>query len=97
MNCGFSVRESGVGGMAAVVPRARRGLGGVVGRRERMCVEGEEGEGWIYCCLVSVEREKGLIVDWRVMDVRCGDLKGALRGCGMKFCRSCVELRGVAL
>lgn len=33
---GFSVRESGVGGMRVVVPIAREGVGGVVGRRVRM-------------------------------------------------------------
>jgi hypothetical protein len=39
------VKEDGVGGRAVVVPRARCGEGGVVGRRVRRCWEGLEGEG----------------------------------------------------
>jgi hypothetical protein len=47
---GFSVRESGVGGILVVVPRKRLGEGGEVGRRVRRCVvEGEEGCGKTYC------------------------------------------------
>lgn len=45
---GFSARELGVGGRVVVVPMARRAVGGEVGRRERMCVEGLLGEGWMY-------------------------------------------------
>lgn len=47
---GFSVRESGVGGRAVVVPMAREGVGGVVGRRVRMWAvgEGERRSGKTY-------------------------------------------------
>lgn len=34
----FSVRESGVGGVLGVVPMARKGMGGLFGRRERRAV-----------------------------------------------------------
>jgi hypothetical protein len=44
---GFVVKLSGVGGRVVVVPRARVGLAGSVGRRERRWVEGLE-EGWMY-------------------------------------------------
>lgn len=40
--------ESGVGGSAVVVPMARSGLGGVVGRRVRRELEGLLGEGKMY-------------------------------------------------
>lgn len=33
---GFSVKDWGVGGRAVVVPMEREGVGGSVGRRERM-------------------------------------------------------------
>lgn len=47
---GFSVRESGVGGICVVVPRERFTEGGEVGRREsRWAVEGEDGCGKTYC------------------------------------------------
>ena len=45
MNLGFSVRESGVGGSLVVVPSARDGVGGVVGRRVRRCECALLGEG----------------------------------------------------
>lgn len=49
MKCGFSVKVSGEGGMAVVVPRARSGFGGCVGSRVRMCVfAGPRGLGKIY-------------------------------------------------
>ena len=41
-NRGFSVSESGVGGIAVVVPIARSAVGGSVGRRDRMCAEPRE-------------------------------------------------------
>jgi hypothetical protein len=41
-NFGFSDSESGVGGMAIVVPMARSGVGGSEGRRERMFDELED-------------------------------------------------------
>lgn len=36
---GFGVKVWGVGGRVVVVPRAREGVGGVVGRRLRRCEE----------------------------------------------------------
>ena len=45
---GFSVKEDGVGGRDVVVPIAREGFGGVVGRRDKVWVEGERGEEWMY-------------------------------------------------
>jgi hypothetical protein len=36
-NLGFSWSESGVGGIAELVPSAISGVGGSVGRRVRMC------------------------------------------------------------
>jgi len=42
---GFSVRESGVGGRVVVVPMAREGVGGWVGRRVRMWEEWERERG----------------------------------------------------
>jgi len=45
---GFPVKEEGVGGMAVVVPIARAGLGGLVGRRERMLML-LFSEGKVYC------------------------------------------------
>ncbi len=47
-NFGFSVRESGVGGILVVVPIAREGVGGWVGRRVRICDWGLVGEGKTY-------------------------------------------------
>jgi hypothetical protein len=47
---GFSVNESGVGGILVVVPMARFVDGGDFGRRERICVFGEV-VGWTYCLL----------------------------------------------
>lgn len=47
-NFGFSVRESGVGGILVVVPIARLSVGGSVGRRVRICDGAEEGDGKIY-------------------------------------------------
>ena len=41
-NFGFSDKESGVGGMAVVVPIARSVVGGSEGRRERMFEELKE-------------------------------------------------------
>ena len=38
-NLGFSEKESGVGGIEVVVPRARSEEGGSEGRRDRMCEE----------------------------------------------------------
>jgi hypothetical protein len=52
---GFSVRESGVGGILEVVPIERLGEGGEVGRRERMeDVDGDVGLGWTYCVNVNI-------------------------------------------
>jgi len=46
--CGFSVRLEGMGGRAVVVPIAREGVGGSVGRKVRMWVPaGEVGNE--YC------------------------------------------------
>jgi len=45
MKCGFSITEVGVGGRAVVVPIAREGVGGWVGRRVRMCEDAVVGEG----------------------------------------------------
>lgn len=42
-NCGFSVKLSGFGGMEVAVPIASDGVGGSVGRRVRMDLEGSEG------------------------------------------------------
>ena len=50
---GFSLRESGVGGILVVVPIERRGEGGEVGRRERMCALGAVGLGWMYYLVVQ--------------------------------------------
>ena len=46
----FSTKEAGVGGRVVVVPRARVGVGGLVGRRERRWEGGVVGcgEGWMY-------------------------------------------------
>lgn len=52
---GFSVKESGVGGILVVVPIERLEDGGEVGRRERMCVFGEVGEGWMYYVVLSTQ------------------------------------------
>jgi hypothetical protein len=57
---GVSVTEEGVGGRVVVVPRERRGVGGEVGRRERMCVLGIVGCGWMYWIDVRLELESGL-------------------------------------
>lgn len=57
MKCGFSVTEVGVGGRAVVVPIARDGVGGWVGRRVRMWEDGVVGEGKTYCCVVSRRME----------------------------------------
>lgn len=47
---GFSVRESGVGGILEVVPMDRDWEVGDVGRRVRMCeVDGDIGFGKTYC------------------------------------------------
>jgi len=46
---GFSVRESGVGGILEVVPIESVADGGEVGRRERIWVFGRLGFGWMYC------------------------------------------------
>lgn len=58
--CGLVVRESGVGGRAVVVPMARDGVGGVVGRRVRRWeVVGAWGLGktyWWFDQLVSVRK-----------------------------------------
>jgi len=44
--CGFSVKESGVGGTFVVVPIDSFWEGGFVGRKDRMCeVEGADGFG----------------------------------------------------
>ena len=40
-NLGFSFSESGVGGMVLVEPMAREPLGGEVGRKDRVCDDGE--------------------------------------------------------
>lgn len=54
LNFGFSVTESGVGGIEVVVPIASSGVGGLVGRRERMCdVPREEELGKTYYEAVS--------------------------------------------
>lgn len=45
---GVSITDDGVGGRDVVVPRERRGVGGVVGRRERMWDWGWVGCGWTY-------------------------------------------------
>lgn len=45
---GFSLRESGVGGSRLVVPIARVGLGGVVGRRVRIWLFMVRGSGKTY-------------------------------------------------
>jgi hypothetical protein len=47
--CGFSVVDEGVGGRDVVAAMERVGDGGLVGRRERICVEGVCGWGWTYC------------------------------------------------
>ena len=52
MKCGFSITEVGVGGRAVVVPIAREGVGGWVGRRVRLCEDAVVGEGKTYCCVV---------------------------------------------
>ena len=44
---GFSARESGVGGILVVVPRAREGMGGVVGSSESRKVP-EGCDSWMY-------------------------------------------------
>jgi len=45
MKCGFSVTEEGVGERAVVVRIASEGVGGWVGRKVRMWVDGvEEGK-----------------------------------------------------
>jgi hypothetical protein len=44
-NMGFSVRESGVGGILVVVPIERLSVGGLVERKVRMC------EGVVLFCL----------------------------------------------
>lgn len=50
MKCGFSAKVSGSGGMAVVVPRARSGFGGWVGRSVRMWdFSGPRGFGKMYC------------------------------------------------
>jgi hypothetical protein len=41
-NFGFSESESGVGGIAVVVPIASSGVGGSEGSRERICEELED-------------------------------------------------------
>jgi hypothetical protein len=47
--CGFSVKESGVGGSLFVIPIERVWEGGSVGRRVRICeVVGEGGLGKAY-------------------------------------------------
>ena len=46
MNWGFGVKDCGVTGSAAVVPIARWGAGGDVGRRERRDFEGSKGSVW---------------------------------------------------
>ena len=46
-NSGFSTKSSGLGGICVVVPIAREGMGGELGRRERS-LEREEGWSWMY-------------------------------------------------
>lgn len=54
---GFSVKESGVGGMTEVVPMARDGLlswrGGASGRRDRACWFNDLGSGCMYYVYVN--------------------------------------------
>ena len=71
MKEGFSVKEEGVGGRVVVVPIERRGVRGVVGRRERIWDCGWVGCWWMYCLGgevrvgmaigigIGMEREKG--------------------------------------
>jgi hypothetical protein len=47
-NWWFSVKDTGVGGIAVVEPMARDGVGGSEGRRERMEVLGSIEEGKTY-------------------------------------------------
>lgn len=54
MKCGFSVTEEGVGGRAVVVPMAREGVGGWVGRRVRMWEDGVEEGKTYYFLVVSI-------------------------------------------
>jgi hypothetical protein len=42
---GFARTEEGMGGFSVVVPMATEGLGGVLGRKDRMCCEGLEVSG----------------------------------------------------
>lgn len=58
-NFGFSLKESGVGGSLEDTPRARSGLVGSVGRRERMLVPFLGNTYW-------VEVLVGLICRWFV-------------------------------
>ena len=44
-NLWFSLREPGVGGTFAVLPTARDGVGGEVGRKVRICAVGLLGSG----------------------------------------------------
>lgn len=47
---GFGVKDVGVGGIWVVIPIAREKVGGEVGRRVRICLEGERGSWWVYYC-----------------------------------------------
>lgn len=53
---GFSLNDSGVGGLAVEVPIARDGVGGVVGRKERRYDFGVDwGWSWMYCNVLLIE------------------------------------------
>lgn len=88
MKWGFSVRESGVGGIVGVVPIARSGLGGVVGRRVRMWVAGCVGWGNM-CCV-------GVVVSCMVGARMCDEGSGVGRMDVVEICWSLEGLRECA-
>lgn len=57
---GFSVRESGVGGIFVLVPRAMEEMGGVVGSKESRKVP-EGWDAWMYWAGCQYERWWGRV------------------------------------
>jgi hypothetical protein len=74
VKAGFVVKVLGVGGRVVVVPRARDGVGGLVGRKVRRCADGLSGCGNVYMLLfeervLRVRRRRSGCGFWR-SDVR---------------------------
>jgi hypothetical protein len=61
------VKELGLGGSVVVVPRARDGVGGVVGRKVNMWVDGLSGCGNVYMLLFE-----GRVLRVRRRRIGCG-------------------------